>query len=148
MKETENVEDLILQDTWEKGHHIQYWINKKTNKKEQLIFVGDGINDAPVLTRADVGIAMGAMGSDAAIEAADVVVMDDKPYKVAGAIKLSRKTMRTVWQNVFFALGIKLAIMVVCALGFGSMWMAVFGDVGVTLLSVLHSMGLLWSKKI
>jgi Cd2+/Zn2+-exporting ATPase len=120
---------------------------KEQADSERLIFVGDGINDAPVLTRADVGIAMGAMGSDAAIEAADVVVMDDSPYKVASAVKISRKTMRTVWQNVVFALAVKLGIMVVCALGFGSMWMAVFGDVGVTMLAVLHSMCLLWSKK-
>ena len=121
---------------------------KEQADSERLIFVGDGINDAPVLTRVDVGIAMGAMGSDAAIEAADVVVMDDSPYKVASAVKISRKTMRTVWQNVVFALAVKLGIMVVCALGFGSMWMAVFGDVGVTMLAVLHSMCLLWSKKV
>ncbi|MBO7639186.1 MAG: cadmium-translocating P-type ATPase [Treponema sp.] len=120
---------------------------KEKQGRDQLVFVGDGINDAPVLTRADVGIAMGAMGSDAAIEAADVVIMDDKPSKVVSAVKVSRKTMRTVWQNVVFALAVKLGIMLVCGLGFGSMWMAVFGDVGVTMLAVLHSMGLLWSKK-
>jgi len=118
-------------------------ILKKRNPKGKFVFVGDGINDAPVLAMADVGVAMGGLGSDAAIEAADVVLMTDEPYKLAEAVKAARHTRRIVWQNIAFALGIKSLFLILGALGFASMWEAVFADVGVALLAVLNAMRLI-----
>ena len=109
------------------------------NENEQLIFVGDGINDAPVLSRADIGIAMGALGSDAAIEAADVVLMDDDPMKIAKAINIAKKSMRIVYENIYFAIGIKIACLILGAIGIANMWLAIFADVGVMILAVLNA---------
>ena len=113
---------------------------KIIEEKGTTVYVGDGINDAPVLTRADVGIAMGAIGSDAAIEAADIVIMDDKPSKVAEAVKISRRTMRIVYENIIFALGVKAAVLILGAAGIAGMWLAVFADVGVAVIAVLNAM--------
>ena len=123
----------------DKVSHMEHLINEKP-AGSTLAFVGDGINDAPVLKRADVGIAMGAFGSDAAIEAADVVLMDDKPSKVATAISIARRTISIAHQNVWFAIGVKVAILLLATVGLGTMWMAVFADVGVTVLAVLNAM--------
>ncbi len=110
------------------------------SKKGRLIFVGDGINDAPVLARADIGIAMGGIGSDAAIEASDVVIMTDDPEKISTSIKIARKTQKIVVQNIVFSLLIKAIVLVLTALGITNMWMAVFADVGVTIIAVLNAM--------
>lgn len=117
-------------------------------EKEKLAFVGDGINDAPVLSRADIGIAMGAMGSDAAIEAADVVLMDDDPLKIAKAIRISRKCIRIVYQNIYFAIGIKLICLILGALGIASMWLAIFADVGVMIIAILNAIRALFVKNL
>ena len=107
--------------------------------KQKLAFVGDGINDAPVLSRADIGIAMGAMGSDAAIEAADVVLMDDDPLKISKAIRISRKCLRIVYQNIYFAIGVKIFCLLLGAVGIANMWTAIFADVGVMVIAVLNA---------
>ena len=120
---------------------------KKQPKGQRLAFVGDGINDAPVLTRADIGIAMGSMGSDAAIEAADVVLMDDDVRKIASVVKISRKTLRIVKQNIVFALGVKALVLVLGAFGMANMWEAVFADVGVSVIAILNAMRALKASK-
>ena len=129
----------------DKVEHVERLLNEKSDDKA-LAFVGDGINDAPVLARADVGIAMGGLGSDAAIEAADVVLMDDNPSKIATAISIARRTLKIARENVWFAIGVKLAVLVLASLGVATMWMAVFADVGVTVLAVLNAMRALSTK--
>ena len=119
---------------------------KAEKQKERLAFVGDGINDAPVLTRADIGIAMGSMGSDAAIEAADIVLMDDDVTKIASVVRIARKTLRIVKQNIVFALAIKALVLILGALGMANMWEAVFADVGVSVIAILNSMRTLNEK--
>lgn len=130
-----------------KVQKVEDLISRKP-EKAKLAFVGDGINDAPVLSRADIGIAMGAMGSDAAIEAADVVLMDDDPEKIAKAIKISRKCLSIVYQNIVFAIGIKVACLILGALGIANMWFAIFADVGVMILAVLNAIRTLFVKKL
>ncbi|WP_304426969.1 heavy metal translocating P-type ATPase [uncultured Adlercreutzia sp.] len=132
--------ELLPQNKVEEVERLLHATAEQTHGKGKLAFVGDGINDAPVLTRADIGIAMGAMGSDAAIEAADVVLMDDDPRSIARAIAVARKTMAIVWQNIVFALGIKFAVLVLAAFGIANMWMAVFADVGVAVIAILNAM--------
>ncbi len=136
--------ELLPEDKVEKVEEI---IAKK-NDKVKLAFVGDGINDAPVLSRADIGIAMGAMGSDVAIEAADIVLMDDDPAKIAKAIKISKKCINIVYQNIVFAIGIKLVCLILGALGIANMWLAIFADVGVMVIAVLNAIRALFVKKI
>lgn len=137
--------ELLPQD---KVSMIEKILDNKKSENEVVVFVGDGINDAPVLSRADIGIAMGAMGADAAIEAADIVLMDDDPIKISTAIKISRKCLRIVNENIWFAIGIKLACLVLGALGFANMWLAVFADVGVMIIAVLNAIRCLFVKKI
>ena len=117
------------------------------SSEERVAFVGDGINDAPVLMRSDVGIAMGALGSDAAIEAADLVLMDDNPAKIALAMRIARKTMTIVKENIVFALGVKFAVLILAAFGLANMWLAVFADVGVAALAILNAMRALAIKE-
>jgi Cd2+/Zn2+-exporting ATPase len=132
--------ELLPQDKVAEVERLLEEKNVKTgSKRSALAFVGDGINDAPVLSRADIGIAMGAMGSDAAIEAADIVLMDDDPAKISLALRISRKTLRIVRQNIIFAIGVKVLCLILGALGIANMWIAIFADVGVMVLAVLNS---------
>lgn len=131
--------ELLPADKVEK---VEKLLSEKTGK-DKLVFVGDGINDAPVLSRADIGIAMGALGSDAAIEAADIVLMDDDPLKIARAIKISRKCIRIVYENIYFAIGIKILCLILGAVGIANMWLAIFADVGVMVLAVLNAIRVL-----
>ncbi|MBE5945316.1 MAG: cadmium-translocating P-type ATPase [Lachnospiraceae bacterium] len=131
----------------DKVEKVEELLSNKS-EKDKLVFVGDGINDAPVLSRADIGIAMGALGSDAAIEAADVVLMDDNPLKIAKAIKISRKCISIVYQNIYFAIGIKLVCLVLGAVGIANMWLAIFADVGVMVLAILNAIRALFVKKL
>ena len=131
----------------DKVEKVEQLLEEKPPKKK-LAFVGDGINDAPVLSRADIGIAMGAMGSDAAIEAADVVLMDDDPMQIPKAIKISRKCLGIVYQNIVFAIGVKGVCLVLGALGIANMWLAIFADVGVMILAVLNAIRALFVKRL
>lgn len=131
----------------DKVEKVEELLTKKS-EKDKLTFVGDGINDAPVLSRADIGIAMGALGSDAAIEAADIVLMDDDPLKISKAIRISRKCIRIVYENIYFAIGIKVICLVLGALGIANMWFAIFADVGVMILAVLNAIRTLFVKKL
>lgn len=131
----------------DKVNKVEQLLTRK-GEKEKLAFVGDGINDAPVLTRADIGIAMGAMGSDAAIEAADVVLMDDDPLQIANAILLSRKCLRIVYENIVFALGIKFLCLGLGAVGIANMWFAIFADVGVMILAILNAIRALYPPSV
>lgn len=127
---------------------VEKLLSQKAGEKEKLAFVGDGINDAPVLSRADIGIAMGAMGSDAAIEAADIVLMDDDPLKIAKAIRIARKCMRIVYENIYFAIGVKVICLILGALGIANMWVAIFADVGVMVIAVLNAIRTLYVKNL
>lgn len=127
---------------------VEKLLSQKAGEKEKLAFVGDGINDAPVLSRADIGIAMGAMGSDAAIEAADIVLMDDDPLKIAKAIRIARKCLRIVYENIYFAIGIKVICLILGALGIANMWVAIFADVGVMVIAVLNAIRTLYVKNL
>ena len=131
----------------DKVEKVEELLTKKP-EKDKLAFVGDGINDAPVLSRADIGIAMGALGSDAAIEAADIVLMDDDPLQISKAIRISRKCIRIVYENIYFAIGIKVICLVLGALGIANMWFAIFADVGVMILAVLNAIRTLFVKKL
>ena len=131
----------------DKVSRVEELLNQKS-EKAKLAFVGDGINDAPVLSRADIGIAMGALGSDAAIEAADIVLMDDDPLKISKAIKIARKCIRIVYENIYFAIGIKVLCLILGALGIANMWMAIFADVGVMILAVLNAIRTLFVKNL
>lgn len=131
----------------DKVSRVEELLNQKS-EKAKLAFVGDGINDAPVLSRADIGIAMGALGSDAAIEAADIVLMDDDPLKISKAIKIARKCIRIVYENIYFAIGIKVLCLILGALGIANMWMAIFADVGVMIIAVLNAIRTLFVKNL
>lgn len=131
----------------DKVSRVEELLNQKS-EKDKLAFVGDGINDAPVLSRADIGIAMGALGSDAAIEAADIVLMDDDPLKISKAIKIARKCIRIVYENIYFAIGIKILCLILGALGIANMWVAIFADVGVMILAVLNAIRTLFVKNL
>lgn len=144
---TEVFSQLLPEDKVAKVEELISERHSGGGKRGTLIFAGDGINDAPVLSRADVGIAMGALGSDAAIESADVVMMTDEPAKISEAVKIARKTVRVVRQNIVFSLSVKAAVMILCATGLTNLWWAVFGDVGVTFLAVINAMRLLAVRK-
>lgn len=146
-------EELGIQEVYsellpaDKVSRVEELLNQKS-EKDKLAFVGDGINDAPVLSRADIGIAMGALGSDTAIEAADIVLMDDDPLKISKAIKIARKCIRIVYENIYFAIGIKVLCLILGALGIANMWMAIFADVGVMILAVLNAIRTLFVKNL